>query len=153
MSTYRDILRWGDGHHPRWFVILRIILGVCLFAKGISFMSNTSLLRELLAGSSLSNDSGWLPILITWMNLLGGFFLMVGLQTRLVAILELPILVGAILFISTQKSLFAPESELGSAVVVLILLLFFIVEGSGPASLDSYFQKNRDRQSSGTTLP
>lgn len=152
MSTYQDITRWGTNHHPRWFVILRVALGVLLFAKGIAFMSNTSLLNELFSGTSLSNDSGWLPILITWMNMLGGLFLVIGLRTRLVAILELPIVIGAIVFINVQKTLFAPQSELGLALLVLLLLVFFIVEGGGPLSVDGYWYKNRN-STSGTQMP
>jgi putative oxidoreductase len=152
MSTYQDITRWGTNHHPRWFVILRVALGLLLFAKGIAFMNNNTLLNELFSGTSLSRDSGWLPILITWMNLLGGLFLVLGLQTRLVAILELPIIIGAIIFINVQKTLFAPQSELGLAFLVLALLIFFIVEGGGPLSLDGYWYKNRD-STTGTRVP
>lgn len=153
MATYRDIRRWGDEHHPRWLVILRIALGLCLFAKGISFMSNSTLLKELFSGTSLSNDSGWLPILITWINMLGGLFLILGIRTRLVAILELPIIIGAIVFINVQKTLFAAQSELGLAFLVLLLLVFFIIEGGGPLSVDNYWSKNKDSHSSGTVLP
>jgi putative oxidoreductase len=153
MSTYRDIKRWGDHHHPRWFVILRVALGVALFIKGIAFMNNNVLLKEMFAGTSLSDDSGWLPILITWMNLLGGTLLMLGIQTRLVAILELPIVIGAIVVINVQKTLFAAQSELGLAFLALALLIFFIVEGGGPLSLDGYWSKNKDTRSTGTRMP
>ena len=154
MNTFQDIRRWGTDHHPRWFIIFRIALGLCLFAKGIFFMSNSTLLDQLFSGNAyLSRDSGWLPILITWMNLMGGFFLFVGLQTRLVAILELPILIGAIVFINAQKSGFAPQSELALSILVLLGLVFFIIEGGGPLSMDAYFDKNRDKQSAGQELP
>jgi putative oxidoreductase len=153
MRTYRDITHWGDDHHPRWFVVIRVALGLCLFAKGIAFMSNNSLLKEMFTGTSLSDTSGWLPILITWINLLGGLFLALGLQTRLVAMLELPIVVGAIVVINVQKTLFAPQSELGLAFLTLILLVFFIVEGGGPLSLDGYWSKNKDTRSTGTRMP
>ena len=152
MSTYRDLTRWGNDHHHRWFVVLRVALGLCLFAKGISFMSNNALLKEMFTGTSLSDDSGWLPILITWINLLGGLFLVLGLQTRLVAILELPIVIGAIIIINVQKTLFAPQSELALAFLVLALLVFFIVEGGGPLSLDGYWNKNRG-SGTGTKMP
>jgi uncharacterized membrane protein YphA (DoxX/SURF4 family) len=153
MSTYRDITHWGDNHHPRWFVILRVALGLCLFAKGIAFMSNNALLKEMFTGTSMGDDSGWLPILVTWMNLLGGLFLVLGIQTRLVAILDLPIVIGAIVIINVQKTLFAPQSELGLAFLALILLVFFIVEGGGPLSLDGYWSKNKDTRSTGTRMP
>jgi putative oxidoreductase len=151
--TLRHIQEWSATHHPRWLVVLRVALGFCLFAKGIVFMSNSILLERLIAGSPISGGDSWLPILVTWANLLGGFFLVVGLMTRWIALLELPILAGAIIFINTQRAGFAAESELGLAVIVFLLLLFFLVEGGGPLSLDAYFQKNRGKGSQGTDLP
>src|SRR6266567_8266616 len=100
MGTLRSIQQWSVTHHPRWLVIVRVALGVCLFAKGITFISNATLLERLLSGSAMASSSGALTILITFANLLGGFLLMVGLMTRLVALLEIPVLVGAIIFIN-----------------------------------------------------
>jgi uncharacterized membrane protein YphA (DoxX/SURF4 family) len=152
MSTLQHIHAWSVTHHPRWLIVLRVALGLCLFAKGITFMSNTALLDQFLSGSPWSGNAGWLAILITWANLLGGFMLTVGLLTRWVALLQVPILAGAIVFINAQKSGFAAQSELGLAILVLLLLLFFLVEGSGPLSLDHYFQKNSGRGSQGTDM-
>jgi uncharacterized membrane protein YphA (DoxX/SURF4 family) len=151
MGTLRHIQEWSATHHPRWLVVLRGALGFCLFAKGIVFMSNTVLLDNLLAGSPMAGNSGWLSIFICWANLLGGFLLIVGLLTRWVALFQVPILAGAIIFINTQKEGFAMRSELGLAIAVLLLLIFFLIEGSGPFSLDHYFSRNRGR-SQGTNL-
>lgn len=153
MVTLRSIQQWSVTHHPRWLVIVRIALGLCLFAKGITFMSNATLLERLLSGSAMAQDPGTLAIIITFANLLGGFMLTVGLMTRLVALLEIPILIGAIIFINAQKGGFAAESELSLAVVVLILLVFFLIEGGGPLSMDGYFHKNRGRNGQGTNMP
>ena len=124
-------------------------------AKGINFMHDTTMLDSLLYGNAslANNETHWLPILITWANLLGGFMIMIGMWTRLICLLELPILIGAIVFINTQRGGFAPESELGLAILALLLAVFFLVEGSGPLSLDGYFEKNRDRGSHGDNLP
>jgi len=154
MSTLRNIRQWSETHHPRWLVVVRVALGLALFAKGIAFISNTTLLEQLIYGSPVAAENpGWLPLLITWANLLGGFMLAVGLFTRLVAFLELPILIGAIIFINAQKGGFAPQSELVLAVAVLLGLILFLVEGSGPLSLDGYFSRNRGSNSQGTAMP
>lgn len=155
MSTLQHIRHWSDTHNPRWLIILRIGLGLFLFAKGINFMHNTTLLDRLLYGSAslADNDTHWLPLLITWANLLGGFMLMIGLWTRLVALLQLPILIGAIIFINSQRNGFAPESELGLAILSLLLVIFFLIEGGGPLSLDAYLAKNRHPGSQGRSLP
>ncbi len=153
MDALQNIRQWSVTHHPRWLVIVRVALGLFLFMKGITFMSNATLLERLLSGSAFSSSVGWLAIAITIANLLGGFMLTVGLMTRLVALLEIPILLGAIIFINAQRGGFAAGSELGLAVVVLLLLIFFLIEGGGPLSLDGYFSKNRGRNVRGTNMP
>ena len=155
MTTLQQLRDWSAHHHPRWLVIVRIGLGLFLFAKGINFMRDTTLLDRLFYGSaSLAEDqTHWLPLIITWANLLGGFMLIVGLWTRLIALLQIPILIGAVVFINNQKEGFASESELGLAVITLLLVIFFLIEGGGPLSLDAYFARNRDRDSQGRNLP
>lgn len=154
MSTLQHIRQWSAAHHPRWLVIVRIGLGLFLFAKGINFMQDSALLEQLIYGKShlAENTTHWLPIIITWANLLGGFMLMVGLWTRLMCLLQLPILFGAIIDIDAQKSGFGAGPELGLAILALILVIFFLIEGSGPLSLDGYFERNR-RDETGTKLP
>ena len=154
MSTLQYLRQWSTTHHPRWLVIVRMGLGLFLFAKGISFMQDSALLEELIYGKShlAENSTNWLPITITCANLLGGFMLMVGLWTRLVALLEIPILIGAIIDINAQRGGFNTGPELGLAILVLLLLIFFLIEGGGPLSLDGYFERNR-RGGTGTTIP
>jgi uncharacterized membrane protein YphA (DoxX/SURF4 family) len=155
MTTLHQIRDWGTTHHPRWLVIVRVGLGLFLFAKGITFMHNTTLLDRLLYGSEslAENQMHWLPILITWANLLTGTLLIIGLWTRMMALLQLPILIGAIIFINAQRGGLAPESELVLAILTLLLVIFFLIEGSGPLSLDTYFEKNRGRDSQGRNIP
>jgi putative oxidoreductase len=154
MTTMQHFQRWG-ATHPLLLTILRIGLGLILTAKGINFMRDSNLLDRLLYGgeSLAQNQTHWLPIIISWANLLGGFMLIIGLWTRVMALLQLPILVGAIVFINVQKSGFAPEGELAMAIGALILAIFFLLEGSGRYSADGYFDRNRGPQSHGQNLP
>jgi putative oxidoreductase len=155
MTTIEQLRSWSAAHHPRWLIIIRIGLGLFLMAKGINFIRDSSMLDQLLYGNAqaANNTTHWLPIIITWANLLGGFLIMIGLWTRLICLLQLPILIGAIVFINVQKGGFAPESELGLAILTLVLVLFFLIEGSGPLSLDGYFERNRAAGSHGDNLP
>jgi uncharacterized membrane protein YphA (DoxX/SURF4 family) len=142
MGTLQQIHRWSLTHHPRWLVVLRVALGVCLFFKGIFFLVNTSTLEELVKGSLVANRTDWLVIFITWSHLLGGFLLIIGLLTRWAAMLNTPILMGAIIFINTQRYAFG-AFELPFAFIVLLLLIFFLIEGGGPISLDNFFSKHQ----------
>jgi putative oxidoreductase len=156
MTTLQQIRNWSAAHHPRWLIVVRVGLGLFLMVKGINFMRDTTLLDRLLFGNAslAGNEPHWLPLLITWADLLGGLLILLGLWTRLIALLQLPILVGAILFINSQRGGgIAPDSELGLAILTLLLVIFFLIEGSGPLSLDAYFEKNRDHGSQGRDLP
>ena len=138
----QQILHWSASHHPRWLVVLRVILGLCLFIKGISFMNNTGQINEIVAGTVLANNISWLPLFITWCNFLGGFLIIIGLFTRFISLVQIPILIGAVIFINAQKEKIGGANELIFAIVTLLLLIFFLIEGSGPISLDNYFRKN-----------
>ena len=141
MGTFQQIHRWSLTHHPRWLVVIRVALGLCLFVKGIFFLVNTATLEELVKGSLVANRSDWVVIGITWAHLLGGFLIIIGLLTRWAVVLQIPILMGAIIFINTQREAFG-TFELPFALIVLLLLMFFLVEGGGPLSLDNYFSKH-----------
>jgi len=127
-------------------------LGGLLCIKGIAFMSNATLLENLLSGYWAGNTHA-LEIIISWANMLGGFLIVIGLQTRIICLIQLPILIGAVIFINAQKGGFAPQSELGLAVLALLLTILFLIEGSGPVSLDAYFSNNKGRDSQGRNLP
>ena len=141
MGTLQQIQQWSHTHHPRWFIVLRVALGICLFFKGIFFLVNTATLEELVKGSLVANRIDWLVIFITWSHLLGGFLMIIGLLTRWAALLNIPILMGAIIFINTQRYAFG-DFELPFAFIVLLLLIFFLIEGGGPISLDNFFSKH-----------
>jgi hypothetical protein len=68
------------------------------------------------------------------------------------SLLQLPILIGAVIDISTQRAGLEVGNDLGLAIVALILAVFFLIEGSGPLSLDGYFEHNR-RSTTGTNMP
>lgn len=142
MGLLRQWEQWSTAHHPRWLVVLRVALGISLFLKGISFLSNVLALETLLAESNIQFFPSGLILLITWVHLLGGFLIIIGLFTRWAILFQLPILIGAVLFVNAPRGIFAAESEFAFSLVILVLLLFFFIEGSGPLSLDDYFRKH-----------
>jgi putative oxidoreductase len=142
MGMLQQINRWGATHHPRWLVVLRVALGICLFIKGISFASDVVELQQLLSSSNFTQSFPWLAYFITWVHLFGGFMIIIGLLTRFAVLLQLPILLGAVLFINSGSGILYSPAELGFSLLVLLLLLLFLVEGAGPVSLDNYFKNN-----------
>ncbi|HEX6179724.1 MAG TPA: DoxX family protein [Chitinophagaceae bacterium] len=141
MSMLQQIEKWSSAHHPRWLIVLRVALGLCLFIKGISFISNITTIETLLQ-KDFPNSALWIAYAITWIHLFGGLMLVIGLLTRFAVILQIPILIGAIVLVNTRQNIFTGSSELLFSIVILLLLFLFLVEGGGPLSLDDYFKKH-----------
>ena len=144
MGILHQLEKWSTTHHPRWLVFLRVALGISLFFKGITFLTNSVKLETILSETGIKQYSSWMPLAITWLHLLCGFLIVIGLLTRWASLILIPILFFAVIFINAQRGVFAAESEFGFSLVILLLLIFFFVEGGGPLSPDNYFKKNKD---------
>lgn len=128
---------------PAWLTVLRIALGLILFWKGITFIRGTSDLQELLQRMSIGVvDKNYqvIAFLITYLNLLGGLFIIVGLFTKTSCIIQIPILIGAVFFVNTKNGLNQSTFELVLSAIVLVLLILFAIKGSGTISADEYFR-------------
>lgn len=139
MGTLQQIQRWSVTHNPKWLVVLRIALGICLFVKGISFMTNVPELERQIQGTVLGSYASTLAIVITWAHLLGGFFIIIGLLTRWAVLSQIPIIIGAIVLVNLKQGI-GQGSELLFSIIILLLLVFFLIEGGGRISLDYAFK-------------
>ena len=145
MNTAQRIGAWGNRHHPKILDIIRILLGLFLLIRGIIFFNNAGYLRFLII------DRGLLPLppglitaiiyYVTYIHILGGGLIMLGIYTRLWALLELPIVFGAVFFINITRPYVI--SELWLSILVLALLCLFVVIGSGPLSIDHLLSKTK----------
>jgi putative oxidoreductase len=133
------ISAWDD-KYPFLFVILRVILGLILAIRGVFFLTSIQPLFHLIKSSSLNelNMNMTLALFICWVHLLGGTFIILGFLTRISAWAQIPILIGAILFINLNSSLSNSISELLLSVFVLILSAWFAMAGGGKISMDNY---------------
>ena len=138
MNIAKKVGAWGDRHHPKILDILRMILGIFLLFKGIVFFNNAGYLRYLILDSGAIKGSptmiSAIIYYVTYMHVLGGGLIVLGLYTRLWALLQLPIVFAAVFFVNIT----APyvNSELWLSILVLALLCVFVILGSGPFSLD-----------------
>lgn len=143
MNRLMNFQNWGDRHHPKWVDILRICFGLFLCYKGIQLLNNINGLEDLMT-DRLSFGSFTLVVLshyIVFAHLVGGFFLAIGFLTRLSCLVQIPILLGAIIFINSSGNVFRPFSELFISIVVLLLLVYFLIVGSGPWSVNQLIDK------------
>jgi len=138
-----DITGKTSVSQPRWLTIVRIALGLILFWKGINFIRDSSdlqLMLQRMSNGVVDKNTGWIAFLITYINLLGGLFIVVGLFTKTSSIILIPILIGAVFFVNTSHGLNQSTSELVLSAIVLILLILFSIKGSGVLSADEYFR-------------
>ena len=138
-----DITEKTSVSQPRWLTIVRIALGLILFWKGINFMRDSSDLHLMLQRMSIGvvdKNSVWIEFLITYINLLGGLFIIVGLFTKTSSIILIPILISVVFFVNTRHGLYQSTFELVLSAIVLILLILFSIKGSGVLSADEYFR-------------
>ena len=136
MNAIHRIEAWGNTHHPVWADYLRIPFGTLLVIKGLFFIYNSTVLVHLMQQYNLG-DSYLLAYLISWVHIIGGVFLAIGLFTRTAALVQLPILVGAVFFVNTHRDMSTGSGEFFLSIIVLLLLLFYLIEGPGKFSLDS----------------
>ena len=139
MTILHQLDKWSTTH-PRLLLLLRAALGIALVSKGISFISDMMSLKALLE-SSFGFLPDWIALVITWIHLLCGFLITIGLFTRLSALIQIPILIGAVI-INLSMGIFTPGSELVFSLLVLVLLVLFLFEGGGELSLDDYIKKH-----------
>lgn len=139
MNLLEKFENWGDRHHPKWLDIIRIVLGIFLCYKGVDFLRNTS---DLISLMTLRSPFGSFVIIlvahyVAFAHIIGGFFLTIGMFTRAACLIQIPILIGAIIFvnISATRNAFSPYSELFLSILILLLLIYFLIIGNGPLSV------------------
>jgi len=142
MNLIHRIEKWGDTHHPRFLDIVRILLGIFLLLKGLGFMDNTANLKYLIETRADITVAPWVLMLlvyyVTFVHMVGGTLIAMGIMTRFSAIMQIPVVFGAVFFINVLQSPF--NTDLTSSVVVLILLVLFAIIGSGRWSIENYLK-------------
>jgi uncharacterized membrane protein YphA (DoxX/SURF4 family) len=143
MNLLHSVEKWGDTHHPKWLDIIRVVLGIFLVFKGIDFINHMDRLTNLMGRSRFlgSLSLGLLAHYIVFAHLVGGALIAAGLLTRLACLVQIPVLIGAVFFINSSAGILAPYDVLWLSVIVLLLLVFFLIAGSGPLSVDRQMKK------------
>ncbi|MBB6611866.1 DoxX family protein [Pontibacter sp. Tf4] len=144
MNLTHDMHRvehWADSHHPAWLDFLRMALGIFLMIKGFMFVQDTEALFRILHKSQFPWVSVGLAHYVAFAHLVGGFFIAIGLITRIAILFQIPILLGAVFFINPNHGFYSENTELWSSIIVLLLLIAFLIFGSGRFSVDYLIRK------------
>ncbi len=147
MSTYRTVIDWISDHREAGLDVVRIYLGIGLFVRGILFISESQGIEALVDLSTFSVASAAVAHYVTFAHLLGGIMLAAGLLTRLAALVQIPVLIGAVFLVHLQEGLLAGGQSLEFSALVLFLLVLVFVFGPGTWSADRYvFEREPDLQ-------
>ena len=126
---------WLDKYREIAFDLIRIYLGIGLFARGILFLFDASMLVALLPeGAPAWLSESWVHLFVAGFHMVGGLLITAGFWTRIAALSQVPILFGAV-FLSLG-SLFSANQSLELSSLVLFMLLLVVICGSGDWSLD-----------------
>jgi putative oxidoreductase len=146
MNTVIKLESWADRHHPKWIDILRVVLGIIFIIKGVALIEHREQVIMMMEKSNIDLFTFSLSSqYVIAFDLAGGLFIAIGLLTRLIVLFQLPVVVLSIVFIDYHQNLFALNSELGYLVLILALVIFFLLYGSGSISVDNYISKRKEK--------
>ena len=145
MNAIGKLENWTDHHHPEWIDFFRIVLGLFLIIKGIAFVNNSNLLEAMILTTQSQFIYFIYSVYTTIVLLVGGLLITFGLITRVVALFELPILIVEIFFVNFPNVFSAVNHKLYLSIITLLLLLFFMIYGSGPLSSDNLLRKTKGK--------
>jgi putative oxidoreductase len=141
---FASVDNWADRHHYRLLDLLRVILGITIFFKGFYFISHTDELIAMLGKSKFPWVSFAIAHYVAMIHLAGGVCIAAGVLTRIACALQIPVLLGAVLFVNSSHGFYSNNPDLLLSIVVLFLLVFYFIYGSGSLSFDHFLQKEKE---------
>lgn len=123
--------------------LFRVILGMTLFIKGINFVRNQEFLEGLISNITLLEKLSFLKIVIPFIHILGGFLIIIGVYSRLMILIQLPIILAAIVFLFISGGSFYYR-EIIFAITILVLLISYLKFGDGIYSWKNLIKNEKD---------
>ena len=137
---------WADHHiNDVAIAFLRAFTGLALLAKGVYFMFNTHVFYSYTSNSVPLPDF-MLYHFVVFAHVVGGFCLFLGLMTKLVAAINVPVILGAIIFVHSKEGLFTSGQGLELTVMLLFVLSAIALTGSKFLSIDGAIEKLNEEQ-------
>lgn len=140
MKSTKELNKWANAHTYLPLDLLRMALGVFLFIKGVSFITNTQHLEEIISPIDKIGGGMILVHYIAPAHMIGGIMIFFGLLTRWAIAAQLPILISAVIVHFMQE---INVANILVALITLLICLFFLYYGSGKNSADYYFKMQK----------
>ena len=136
----KKLNKWANAHSYYPIDVLRIALGVFLFVKGTSFITNSEQLIDVMA--PLSNFTGGMFVFhyVAAAHIMGGIMIVFGLLTRWAIWAQMPIIIGAVVINFIGEMVW--QNLLFSS-LTLVACIFFLIFGGGKHSADYYFKMEK----------
>ena len=143
MKNINDCKQWIQSHVDIVIDLVRMYLGVGLFVKGLYFLMHKEQMQTLLeSADNVAFAQGAAAHYVIPVHLVGGLLLAIGLLTRLAALVQMPILIGAVFYFWLPQVLFFEQRQnFEFAMLVLFLLVLIFVYGAGRLSVDYLITK------------
>ena len=142
MNALEKLEKWSDMHHYRWMDALRILLGLILHFRGLLFAFQTADLMGILQTNYGMEHAVVLAHILAFLYIFFGTLILIGLGTRFSCAVMVPVVIASIIFIAAHYG-GNSASELTLSIVILFLLVFFFIEGSGKFSMSHYMNRSR----------
>lgn len=137
MRRLFNTLRRFESHRHLVLDAVRVYLGAGLFFRGLVLLLTDTGLQQFTGGAAPSFTTTGVAVYVIGVHIGGGALLTVGLYTRLAALLQLPVLTGAVVLVHWQDGLLSANQSLEFSVLVLFLLSLVLLFGGGQWSLDA----------------
>lgn len=137
MDSVKKWNKWANAHTYFSVDLVRMAVGVILFLKGVTFITNIQYLSDLLSPIDKFGGGMILVHYIVFAHLIGGIIIFFGLLTRWAIMAQLPILIGAVIVNFTGEMHIL---NLLLSIVLLGICIAFWFYGSGKHSADYYFK-------------
>ena len=135
--------------------ITRVVLGVVIFAHGaqkaLGWFGGAGLNGTIDSLNQYYGIPGFLTVLVTAAEFLGGLGLITGTLTRVAAAGVIPVMIGAILIVHVSNGFFMnwfgnqPGEGFEFHLLVIAMSALLVFKGGGALSLDRVLY-NRDRE-------
>lgn len=136
------MINWCKNNRDMAIEFLRIYLGLMILIKGLQFMLNPDYAKVYMTMVTIPFFDFLSIHIISMIHIAGGILLVLGLISRAAALLQIPIVLGAIFLVHLPQGLFSKSQDLEYVILVFILLLVFTIYGGGRLSID-YIIENR----------
>lgn len=137
MARLTPLLRRLESHRHLVLDAVRVYLGAGLFFRGLVLLFTDTGLQDFAGGTAPPLPISGLATYVMAAHVVGGALLVVGLYSRLAALVQLPVLTGAVVLVHWQNGLLSANQSLEFSALVLFLLVLVVLFGGGKWSLDA----------------